>query len=543
MLITLAAYAPAFRAGFIWDDFQYLHENPVVQDPAGLKRIWGDVRAQAQFYPLTFSTFWIEYQLWGLSPMGYHAVNVVLHAANALLVWAVLRRLAVPGAWLAAALFAVHPVHVESVAWIVERKNVLSGLFYLLAALAYLRFSGLTGRPWAERRWGWYWLSLTLFAAALLSKTVVCTLPAAILLVLWWKHDRLAWQDVWPLLPMAAMGAAMALLTGWVEKNVTCATEPLAVLPLGERLLITGRSMWFYLGKLAWPSGLCLIYPRWEIDTQAARQYLFPVAAAAAVAILWLARGRIGKGPLTALLFYAGTSLPTLGMVNLAYQRFSFVADHFQYLANIAPLAAASAVLVRLLGREGGARSKEAPYAKPPAESSVPFRAVAAVVLIVLVVLTCRQGRLYKDEVTIWTHSLEVNPATAKGWYNLAYALAEQNKPLEAIAAYEKTLSLGPGETSAHVNISSLLIGQRRIDEAVRHAEEAIRAAPTLAEAYVNLAQCRQLQGRRDEAIEATRRGIHAAQAAGRADLASQLRKRLQALSSGQVPSSGGGGK
>jgi len=219
------------------------------------------------------------------------------------------------------------------------------------------------------------------------------------------------------------------------------------------------------------------------------------------------------------------------------------VADHFQYLANIAPLAAASAVLVRLLGREGGARSKEAPYAKPPVESSVPFRAVAAVVLIVLVVLTCRQGRLYKDEVTIWTHSLEVNPATAKGWYNLAYALAEQNKPLEAIAAYEKTLSLGPGETSAHVNISSLLIGQRRIDEAVRHAEEAIRAAPTLAEAYVNLAQCRQLQGRRDEAIEATRRGIHAAQAAGRADLASQLRKRLQALSSGQVPSSGGGGK
>ncbi len=581
LLIAMIAYVPVFSAGFIWDDFQYIAENPVVQDPAGLGRIWSDLRANPQYYPLTFSTFWIEHQLWGLKPTGYHIVNVVLHATTVLLVWLVLRRLAVPAAWMAAALFAVHPVHVESVAWVVERKNVLSGTFYLLAALSYMRFSGLGERNSDTHKrtsgtpakyagaapavalvknikgtpaeyagvapckyagvapctmpyttgWGWYWLALVLFAAALLSKTVTFSLPAAILLVLWWKRERPSWRDVWPLLPMAAMGIAMALLTGWVEKNVTCAVESLAILPWVDRLLITGRAIWFYLGKLAWPSGLCLIYPRWDINPHTGWQYLFPAAATALAIGLWVTRKRIGKGPLTAYLFFVGTSLPTLGVISLAYQRFSYVADHFQYLANIAPLAVVAALLVRLIERVTSGQTPGSPEANRAKQAKTALRAISGVLVIVLVVLTWRQGRLYKDEVTIWTHTVELNPATARGWYNLGYALAERKERAQAIVAYENAAALAPEEADAHVNLAGLLLRERRIDEAARHAEQAIRINPGLGEAYMNLGLARQIQGRATEAMAVYQRGLKAAEMAGRTDLVMQFRKRIEILS------------
>lgn len=553
LLIAMIAYVPVFNAGFIWDDFQYIAENPVVQDPAGLGQIWSDLRANPQYYPLTFSTFWIEHQLWGLRPSGYHIVNVVLHATTVLLVWLVLRRLAVPGAWIAAALFAVHPVHVESVAWVVERKNVLSGTFYLLAALSYMRFSGLgerksdtherTGGTPAKHAgaaprttpyttgWGWYWFSLVLFAAALLSKTVTFSLPAAILLVLWWKRERLSWRDVWPLLPMAAMGVAMALLTGWVEKNVTCAVESLVILPRVDRLLITGRAIWFYLGKLAWPSDLCLIYPRWDINPHTGWQYMFPAAAAALAIGLWITRKRIGKGPLTAYLFFVGTSLPTLGVISLAYQRFSYVADHFQYLANIAPLAVAAALLVRLSERIAEGKTPGSPEANRAKQAKTALRAISGVLVIVLMICTWRQGRLYKDEVTIWTHTVELNPATARGWYNLGYALAERKERAQAIVAYKKAAALAPDEADAHVNVAGLLLRERRIDEAAQHAEQAIRINPGLGEAYMNLGLARQIQGRATEATAVYQRGLKAAETAGRTDLAMQFRKRMEILS------------
>jgi protein O-mannosyl-transferase len=129
VVAVLIAYLPALQGGYIWDDNRYVTENPILPQPDGLAAIWTDPGATIQYYPMVFTTFWLEYRLWGLNPLGYHATNILLHALSALLLWAILRRLAVPGAWLAAALFALHPVHVESVAWVTERKNVLSGLF------------------------------------------------------------------------------------------------------------------------------------------------------------------------------------------------------------------------------------------------------------------------------------------------------------------------------------------------------------------------------------------------------------------------------
>ena len=243
--------------GFIWDDDDYVQDNLTLRSLAGLGQIWFQPGATRQYYPLVHTTYWLEYRLWDLNPTGYHVVNVILHALSAVLVWRLLIRLKVPGAWAAAALFALHPVHVESVAWITERKNTLSGAFYLSAAWAYLRYE-------EARSPRLYWAALLLFAAALLSKTVTCTLPAALLLVLWWKGQRPMRRTAVTLVPFFALGVAMSGVTVWMEKHSVGAWGPEWDLSLVERGLIAGRALWFYAAKLLVPLNLTFIYPRWK---------------------------------------------------------------------------------------------------------------------------------------------------------------------------------------------------------------------------------------------------------------------------------------
>src|SRR5688572_14862801 len=350
LAMTLIAYLPAFRAGFIWDDPDYVVNNATLRSLDGLRQIWFVPRATPQYYPLVHTSFWIEYQLWRLNPAGYHAVNVLLHALAAVLLWRVLKLLDVPGAWLAAAIFAVHPMHVESVAWVTERKNVLSGVFYLAAALAYFRSSfGLWGsgigedkdtavdssntrHPKPDTR---YSLSLGLFVCALLSKTVTASLPATILLVIWWKRGRITRRDVVPLIPFFVIGVALALNTARLEREHVGASGAEFDFSALDRILIAGRAAWFYAWKLIAPVNLSFIYPRWTIDDRAAWQYAFPLAAVALVAALFVLRHRIGRGPLVAILFFGGTLVPALGFFNVYPMRYTFVADHFAYHASI----------------------------------------------------------------------------------------------------------------------------------------------------------------------------------------------------------------
>ncbi|MBI1784819.1 O-GlcNAc transferase, partial [Candidatus Sumerlaeota bacterium] len=227
IVLTIAAYRPVFNAGFIWDDDKYVTENAALRDAGGLKAIWLDPAATPQYYPLVHTSFWIEYHLWGLNPRGYHAVNILLHAANGILLWLVLRRMRVQAAWFIGIAFALHPVHVESVAWITERKNLLSGIFYLLAHWAYIPFARLEragemappGAPPPARDWKSYGCAFLLYAAAILSKTVACTLPAAILLLIWWRRGRFRPDDLAPLIPMFALGIVMGVATAWLEKH------------------------------------------------------------------------------------------------------------------------------------------------------------------------------------------------------------------------------------------------------------------------------------------------------------------------------------
>src|ERR1700679_623430 len=270
LFVTLIAYIPALNGGLLWDDEGHV-TSPDLQSLHGLWRIWFEFGSTQQYYPLLHSAFWIEHRLWGDTVLGYHLVSVLLHALSACLGGAIVRYLRLPGAWLAGFLFALHPVCVEAVAWISEQKSTLSGAFYLAALLCYLHFD--------RSRRGWqYFLALALFVLALLSKTVAATLPAALLVLLWWRRGRLDWKrDVRLLLPWFALSVAAAAVTEYVEQNFLGARGPEFALTLAQRCLVASRAIWFYLGKLIWPVNLTFIYPRWKVDQTVWWQYLFPL--------------------------------------------------------------------------------------------------------------------------------------------------------------------------------------------------------------------------------------------------------------------------
>ena len=486
ILLVFLAYLPTLRGGFIWDDDSYVTHNPTLHDLGGLQRIWFKVGAVPQYYPMVHTTFWLEYHLWALNPIGYHLINVLLHAVAAILLWQVLRRLQAPGAWLAAVIFALHPVEVESVAWVTERKNVLSAVFYFAAALAYLRFVAWEKPDRQNRfRWHWYLGALVLFLAALLSKTVTCSLPAVLLLVCWWKKGRVQRGDVMPLLPFFVVGVALGLLTAWMEKHHVGARGADWSLTFADRCLIAGRALWFYAGKLVWPAPLTFIYPRWEIEPAVWWQWLFPIAAAGVVAGLWLARRRIGKGPLVAVLFFAGTLGPALGFVNVYPMRYSFVADHFQYLASIGPLTLAAAGISRLFGFF----KKQEP-------------ALCGALVVVLGALTWQQAGIYQDLETFWRDTLAKNPDCWLAHNNLGTLLANQGHIEEAMEHSQKAIQINPNDSEALNNLGAALAAQGRFDEAIKNYYRAIQINPGFFKALNNLGLALVAQGRFDEAIE-----------------------------------------
>ena len=500
--VTVLAYLSVIRGGgFIWDDNSYVTDNLLLRSGRGLWDIWTRIGhgrgGTLQYYPLVFSSFWVEYHLWQLRPLGYHLVNVLLHGLNAVLVWRILRRLRAPGALLAGAIFALHPVHVESVAWVAERKNVLSGFFYLLSLLSYLRFCGMTeaGETSPEERRPrrrFYFLSFFLFLCALASKTVTGTLPAAILLILWWKNGRLGWRDFLLAAPMLILGAGSGLLTAHLEKYELGAHGRDWALTGVEHGLLAGRIPWFYAGRLLWPSRLTFIYPRWNVSQADWLQYLFPLAACAAIASLWAAREKIGRGPLTAALFFIGTLAPALGFVNVYPMRFSFVADHFQYLASLGLIAlfaaAAARASLRLESRIGPNFGKTALLA-------------AGTGLLPLGILTWRQGRIYKDADQVWIDTIEKNPSSWMAYNNLGLDLARQGKLEEAIPRYQAALRVRPDLEEIHYNLGVAFALQGRLDEAAEQFRETLRILPDSADARENLGVTLARQGRPDEAI------------------------------------------
>ena len=554
-LMTLCAYFPAIQGGFIWDDDDYVTENQTLRSIEGLKQIWLSPKATPQYYPLVHSTFWVEYQLWGIEPLGYHLTNVILHIIAALLLWRTLNMLGLPFAWVAAAVFALHPVNVESVAWITERKNVLSLVFYLCSAICMLRWLDLSeGGEKAKREWKWYGGGLIFFLAALLSKTVTCSLPAALLLIVWWRRGRIDRRALLSLLPFFFLGGVGGLSTAWLEQTHVGADGAEWDFGLTERVLIAGRAIWFHARKLIWPSELMFNYPRWTVAVDIWWQYLYPLAVIGVAVFLWAKRSAIGRGPLAAFLLFCGTLFPALGFIDVYPFRYSFVADHFQYHAGIALIAA----VVVIMGR-GTMR--------------FPGRMMTALAGIVLVLLVCRtyyQCLDYADVETLWTrtimkndaswlahnnlgvilHSrgeddaarehylaavrsqpnytealnnlgslhasrgesdlalsyfekaLSVEPGNVLALYNLGVEYADRNEILKAMHYYREALHLDPHYASAHNNLGRLLMNQDQDDRALVHFQQAIDFAPQMVPAYLNLASLALKQKAPEKALE-----------------------------------------
>jgi len=474
LLTTFVAYHPALTNGYIWDDDRYVSENPNLKDLEGLKDIWIIPKSSPQYYPLTFTTFWVEYHIWGLRPFGYHFNNILLHSLNAFLIWIILLCLKVPGAVLAAAIFAIHPVHVESVAWITERKNVLSGFFYLMALFCYLRFTisipfeaGSTPQEHKTSRanvaWPYYAACIIFFVFALLSKTITATLPAVILLILWWQNGSIKKRDVLWLMPFFILGAGSGLITAWLEASYVGASGQEFAFSFWERCLVAGRALWFYIGKLAWPKDLMFIYPRWEIDVSQWWQYLFPVSFVALLICLYVTRGSIGRGPLVAVLIFAGTLFPAIGFLNVFPHRFSFVADHFQYLGSIAIIAAIAAI-VAYIGKR---------YFSSPKKMRI-FSLIVVLLMLNFGLKTAYLSFSYKNVITLWSDTIDRNKECWVAYNNLA---AEYNKRKQ----YEKALPFAlsavlikPDYDIGHVSLANAYYYLKDYDNAMVNYKKAI---------------------------------------------------------------------
>ena len=502
IVAVLIVYIPAIRGQYIWDDDYYVTNNRTLTNLAGLGRIWFEIGATIQYYPMVFTTFWMEFHLWELVPHGYHLVNVLLHACGALLLFGVLRKLSVPAAGLAAAVFALHPVHVESVAWITERKNVLSGVFYLASMLLYLRFAESRNEPNNRpTNWRAYFAALILYACALLSKTVTCSLPAALVLLLWWKRKRLRVADLAPLVPMFAVGLVLGLTTVWVEREHVGAKGAMWDLSALERCLIAGRALWFYAGKLVWPTSLTFSYPKWDIDTGMSWQYLFPVAAIALVVSLWMLRGRVGKGPLVAALLFGGTLFPALGFIDIYPMRFSFVADHFQYLASIAVTTLLVVTVARGIATLGSRRKSTTRGDFDASNRSLSRLGPASILLILLAILTWRQAGVYHDQETLWNDPIAKNPTSWMAHNNLGQYLAKFGRRDEAFEHFTAAVKLRPDYVLAQKNLGDIYIWRGELDVAERQYRKAVRIEPRYAEAHSSLGVALARQGKMDEAI------------------------------------------
>ncbi|MCX5662715.1 MAG: tetratricopeptide repeat protein [Planctomycetota bacterium] len=491
VLLTLLVYLPSLGNGYIWDDDDYVIKNANLRSAEGLWRIWFVPGATRQYYPLVHSTFWLEYQAWQLRPLGYHLDNVLLHALAAVATWRVLRRLGLGkgASWAAAAAFAVHPVHVESVAWITERKNVLMGSLGMFALLAYLRFEPALGaeldvdsgqgeaRP---RRWGFHGLALALFGLALLSKSIVATLPVLIAVLIWWKRGRLDFRTLLPLAPMVLLALPMGLMTIHMERHSVGARGEAFHLSLVERLLVAGRATWFYAWKLLAPLELAFIYPRWTIDPAAAWQWLFPLAAAATLATLWALRARWGRGAFAACAVFALALSPALGFVSVYPMLYSFVADHFQYVASIALIAAATAGVAQWIGAVAGAHAAR-------------VGAAAAVLWLgALAARTMMQTPHYRDAMALWRATLRVNPDSFMVHNNIGHLLMQREDKLEeAMWHFRAAVRANPQFPPAQMNMGVAAMRMNDPIAAEAAFNEAIRLWPEYAAAYANLGSLR----------------------------------------------------
>jgi protein O-mannosyl-transferase len=513
---VFVAYAQIFRADFIWDDESHLTQNPCVVGPLGLKEIW--TTTQAVYYPLVLTTFWALHKIVGLNPLPYHALNVSLHAVSAILLWRVLRLLQVRGAWFGATLWALHPVMVQSVAWVTELKNTQSCVFYLLSIFLFLKWKdqtvALPGSPQqqiGDRRSLLFALSFLSFLLATLSKPSVVMLPFVLALCVWWTRGKIRWHDTVALAPFALISLIASGWTIWEQKFHARAVGPDWVQTFPERLIIASKAIWFYLGKLVWPHPLVFIYPRWDIASSNVIAYLPLMAAIAALIALWFVRAPLGRALFFAAAYFVITLFPVLGFFSVYFFRYSFVSDHFQYLASMGPIALIGAGIATLLVRfcEIPDQFVSSLDAMPRSGNTIATlrrrfvlsSALGGVFLVLLGFLTWRQTAEYHNLFALYTATLEKNPRCWMAHYNLGIVLSGQGEADQAIEHYRQAVALRPEYAEAHYNLARLLVERGQLNDAIAHYERAAAINPPDAAAQNNLGVTLFRIGRADDAI------------------------------------------
>lgn len=488
VLLLLLAYARSFGGDFLWDDNLHITENPTIVGPLGLKEIW--TTARANYFPLVLTHLWLVHAVAGLEPVAYHVVTFTCHGIAALLLWQVLRRLGVPGAWLGAALWALHPVQVESVAWICELKNTQSAVFFLGAVWFWLRWlepAPAGSAPPSDTTRRDYALALLCGFAALLSKPSTVMLPVALALCAWWRLRRIDWRSARALVPFLALSALASGWTIWEQRVNSGAQGAEWSQTLPERLVIAGRAVWFYFGKLLWPDRLIFIYPRWEIQATPLA-FLPGLAVLATVVLVWRWRGAAGRATLFTALYFGALLFPILGFFNVFFFRYSFVGDHFQYLASMGPLALLAAGIVAL----------------PRVARGV----VAGVVLGVFALLTWKHTAVFQTMEGLWRHTVALHPECRMAWLNLGDTHSRRQRHAEAIAAYRAALRVAPNDAEGHNDLGCELVLTGAPAEAVAHLERAVALKPHVASHHSNLGNALRAVGRRREAIAAYERAL-----------------------------------
>lgn len=479
LLAVFVVYLPVWRAGFLWDDDLVLTANPCIVGPLGLWEIW--TTQAADICPLTLTTFWFEHKLWGLAPLPYHLVNVLQHGLAAIVLWWVLKRLVVPGAWLGAALWALHPVQVDSVAWITEMKNTQSGLFFLMATLFFLKW--INGAEAKNRNWN-YALTLLFAAMAMTSKSSTVVLPVVLCLCAWWQERRWRWRTVVDVSPVFAMALVMGLVSIWTQGFQTLvANDPLPVRTWPERLVQAGDNVWFYLGKLVWPYPLTTIYPAHAVDAGQITAYVPLLAVGVALAVFLIYRTTWARPWFFAFAFFLIALLPVLGLADNFIFHFSLVFDHFQYLASMGPLVLAGAVLSLLAARFSWSVS------------------TYAAILLVPGLLTFHRAVVHQNQEQLWSDTLRHNPNAWIGHSNLGQALMSRGRMDDAIREYKAALQIHPGSPETQYNLGAALKSKGRIDEAMVHYRTALDYYPTFSEALCSLAAAYLEKGQLEEAM------------------------------------------
>jgi len=501
---TALVYAPALRGTWFWDDPAEIVENKALHTLAGLRDIWF-APDTPDYYPLKTSLQWLQWHAWGDSVLGYHLTNIGLHLLGALLLWRVLGRLGVRLAWVGGLIFAIHPLAVESVAWISELKNVLSLPFMLLSFEAWIRFDEARSEPagkWSRP----FTVSLLWFAASLLSKGSVVMLPAVLLLYCWWKRGRVTRGDALAAAPFFGLSLLLGIVTLHFQESV--AMKGIVVVQGGllSRLAVAGMAVAFYAGKFAWPADLLPIYPRWAADPPEFFQFL-PWAGIAAVAVFlvrWRAlsrpENRLPRDIAFGLGFFFINLLPVLGFIPMSYLRISWVADHFTYMPMIGLIGLAAAGIGTVLdpghyfkqedreGREGsnnGGTLSVLPGL--PVQIRISIALLLTIAIGALGVESRGHAAIFRSEKDAWTYTLSRNPDAWLAHNNISNIYLNEGREADALAEIDAALRIKPDFAEAHNNRGNILLKNGRAEEARREFEAAMRFRPDYAEAINGL--------------------------------------------------------